>query len=714
MTHSSSSYEANAAEQEDWPQNDGPSAANELHLGEVNDDGATATLSESQDVLTDAATSGTGILEEEIRVSQPAGIDVSDLQTSQARTLTDPESSNDVLPVDHNSESGAKVHNLDPASEAPFRAKVVSWAIALGMLPVLGVGTVTYFTGQSIQQQISQAQQTGTNETEQTIRQQLPTLLIGTGITAILAGAIAAWLAHRVTTPVLRAAQVSNQMLNKIRPGLVKQDGVDADVLSQLEHNIRSIETYIPALLEQQDTEIEQLQMLKFVTNKIRTSLNEEDVLSTTVEEARKILRADRVIVYGFDEDWYGTIIAESVVPGLSKTLWAEIRDPCFAENYVEKYQAGRVQAIDNIYEAGLTDCHLAQLKPFEVKANLVVPILREQKLFGLLIAHQCSQPRAWQEVEVNFFSQVASQVGFALDHARLLEQVDQINQTARVYSAQASQDYEVLQQRISRLSVESDEVVELFGSDANAAITKTRDQMHEIAESADRIHLILNEITQTQEQAQVATQDSQSVMAETVHHLQSLHQLVDAVDQSVQPLQQPTQQLGELINLMGHIVSQVQLQAMNAALESARVGSAGQSFAEIAEKIHGLSRQLDATLTDVKPLVSHVQTTAQTAVSDVAAGKNTLASDTQLLDNTQTKLDSLNGLQQRLLDLIQQVSATTTNQIELSISGHQTLDNLAYTTLSATEQSSKIADAVHQLIASVNTEPHSEKDYLT
>lgn len=696
MTHSSTPLDIDTASQGDLP---------------THPDSSSSAVSPLQDLETTEPTDGLWHMQTDAQVD--GGVEeVTSGGEDQSSPSEDPTSTAPPHPS-----NWAASPSPEKNKDVPFKAKAMSLALAVSMLPVLAVGTVTYFSGQLVQQQMAQERQADNPDlqvTERSIQQQLPSLLIGTGITAILAGAIAVWLAHRATTPVLKAAQVSDELLQRIRPGMVKPEVTETDILSQLEHNIRSIEDYIPALLAQQDSEIEQLQMLKYITNKIRASLNEDDVLNTTVEEARKIIKADRVIVYGFDEDWYGTVIAESVIPGIPKTLWAEIKDPCFAENYVEKYRAGRIQAINNVHEAGLTKCHLAQLEPFQVQANLVVPILREDKLFGLLIAHQCTQPRVWQESEINFFAQVASQVGFALDHARLLVQVDQANNNAMAHTQQAAQDYEMLQQKISQLSLESNSVVELFGTDANMAITNTQDQMHEIAEAADQIHVILNEITQTQEQVQLATQESQTGMTNTVDHLQSLSQLVDTVDQSVHPLQQPTQQLGELIDLMGHVVSQVQLQAMNAALEAARSGAAGQSFAEIAEKVHGLSRQLDATLTDVKPLVSHIQTTTQSVGQEMTTGKNTIAVDTQTLGNTQAKLTELNSLNQRVLDLVQQIAEVTTNQVELSVLGHKTLDHLANTTLSATTQSSQIAEAVHQLMATVNTDLNSEDSVST
>ena len=157
--------------------------------------------------------------------------------------------------------------------------------------------------------------------------------------------------------------------------------------------------------------------------------VNQEDILKTVTEEVRRIMRCDRIVVYGLNPESQGVIIAESVAPGLTKALGMTIEDPCFAIRYIEKYQNGRVQATDNIYEANLTPCYLEQLEQLEAKANLVAPILNQGKLFGLLIAHQCSQPRHWQREEIRWFSQIAMQVGFALDRIKVLAEAENLRQ---------------------------------------------------------------------------------------------------------------------------------------------------------------------------------------------------------------------------------------------------------------------------------------------
>ena len=156
----------------------------------------------------------------------------------------------------------------------------------------------------------------------------------------------------------------------------------------------------------------------------IRASIKQDDVLDISVEEVRRVLNCDRVVVYSLNQDKYGVVIAESVSPGYPRALNKTISDPCFEARYLDKYRDGRVRAIDNIYEAQMSSCYIEQLETLEVKANLVTPIINEGKLFGLLVAHQCSEARQWQDYEIRWVTQIATQVGFALDNATLLKKL--------------------------------------------------------------------------------------------------------------------------------------------------------------------------------------------------------------------------------------------------------------------------------------------------
>jgi diguanylate cyclase (GGDEF)-like protein len=76
-----------------------------------------------------------------------------------------------------------------------------------------------------------------------------------------------------------------------------------------------------------------------------------------------------------------------------------------------------------------MKDCHRQLLKNFQVKANLVVPILQNKTLWGLLIAHNCRSPRQWDEFDITLLRQLATQIGIAVEKSELHEQLKQLSE---------------------------------------------------------------------------------------------------------------------------------------------------------------------------------------------------------------------------------------------------------------------------------------------
>ncbi|MBE9205352.1 GAF domain-containing protein [Nostoc sp. LEGE 06077] len=164
-------------------------------------------------------------------------------------------------------------------------------------------------------------------------------------------------------------------------------------------------------------------QLFAEITIKIRESLQLEEILQTTVQEVQKLLHADRVLIFQLWPDGSGTVVKEAALPGWPVVLGQNILDPCFQQDYVEKYRQGRISAIVDVEKANIRECHRQFLQQLAVKANLVVPILIRDGIWGLLIAHQCAHPRHWNNVETQLLLQLANQIGIALSQAQLLEQ---------------------------------------------------------------------------------------------------------------------------------------------------------------------------------------------------------------------------------------------------------------------------------------------------
>jgi predicted hydrocarbon binding protein len=165
------------------------------------------------------------------------------------------------------------------------------------------------------------------------------------------------------------------------------------------------------------------------IAQQILDSVDISEIFDITVREVKKFLEVDRVVIYRFNPDWSGDVVAETVEPPWMETLGCNINDPCMDRCWVDIYRRGGVKAIADIYKTNISQCHIELLEKYQIRANLVMPIVpggretEENKLWGLLIAHHCSSPREWDTTEAEILPQLATQVAIAIQQAEQHEQ---------------------------------------------------------------------------------------------------------------------------------------------------------------------------------------------------------------------------------------------------------------------------------------------------
>ncbi|NEO58733.1 MAG: EAL domain-containing protein [Okeania sp. SIO3B5] len=215
--------------------------------------------------------------------------------------------------------------------------------------------------------------------------------------------------------------------------------------------NLESIKIFgtILDITERQKAELElkkirkQENLLNLVIDKINQSLNLEEILETTVESVREFLQCDRVIIYRLLSNGHGIVEKESLAPNCLSLLGMKIVDPCFPNsNILERYKQGYFRIINNINQSGIQECHIDMLRDFQVKANIILPILipnetenknytdkSEINVWGLLIAHHCRENREWEISETDLLKRLAAQTAIAIQQAQLYQRLEKLNQ---------------------------------------------------------------------------------------------------------------------------------------------------------------------------------------------------------------------------------------------------------------------------------------------
>ncbi|MEO1390068.1 MAG: ATP-binding protein [Cyanobacteria bacterium J06634_6] len=208
--------------------------------------------------------------------------------------------------------------------------------------------------------------------------------------------------------------------------------------------------------------------LLAEITRKVRQSLELKEILQTTVSEVQGLLGCDHVFILQappMPSQVPGQVPSQvpgqvpSQTPGQQQIrLAAEAltdfaqgpsqsllhrpwpHNPLLQPGYVDHYRQQSISVTDTMGGPGVAPEIADILDQLAVKSELAVPILTggpseasdgdpdsKEKFWGLLVAHQCFQSRRWSPLEIDLMQQLANQIGVAIDHAQLLEHLEDI-----------------------------------------------------------------------------------------------------------------------------------------------------------------------------------------------------------------------------------------------------------------------------------------------
>ncbi len=153
---------------------------------------------------------------------------------------------------------------------------------------------------------------------------------------------------------------------------------------------------------------------MRFILQRLSQTMQRDQLVQSTTDGLRTFLKVDRVAIYYFYNQWKGQVTFESLSDRKFSIYGSTGPDQCFNDEYAALYLAGRVRAINDIQTEPIEPCHRDFLHHLQVRANLVVPVLTSQGLWGLLAAHHCQTSKVWSEADIERMQQGASTLASA------------------------------------------------------------------------------------------------------------------------------------------------------------------------------------------------------------------------------------------------------------------------------------------------------------
>ena len=272
---------------------------------------------------------------------------------------------------------------------------------------------------------------------------------------------------------------------------------------------------------------------------------------------------------------------------------------------YVDDVEAQYREVLHTLLGIGLVLALLLFAVVGLIVRSIVVPLSRSVSALGNIARGEGDLRVRLPESGRDELSQLSINFNlFASQMAQLVARSQQIADQNRVHAHQLA---EVVERTGAIVTGQEQDTLRVASAMEQMTVSSREVGQH-AAQAADAADSALN-LAQHGREVVVQTRESISQLAD---------EMVETV-QAVSRLEQETQQIGSVLDVIRGVAEQTNLLALNAAIEAARAGEQGRGFAVVADEVRTLATRTHSSTDEIRQMIQRLQEGAGKVVSGIS-----------------------------------------------------------------------------------------------
>ena len=261
---------------------------------------------------------------------------------------------------------------------------------------------------------------------------------------------------------------------------------------------------------------------------------------------------------------------------------------------------------------------------------------------------------------------------------------------TLQVISS-ASCIQETAEQLADGSSIQAEQII-----DSSAALDEMAVSIQQVSENASLSSAVAEQALMNAKQGAQAVQN-------TIQGMQKIRSQVQATAKRIKRLGERSQEISEIVQLIGDIADRTSILALNASIQAARAGEAGRSFAVVAEEVERLAERSTNATKQIASLVNAIQNETNEAVIAMEESTHEVVQGSQVADKAGQALNEIESVSSHLAELIQSISLASTQQARGSDNLSKAMNEISEVTQHTATGTKQAANSIKQLTTLVD-----------
>ena len=186
---------------------------------------------------------------------------------------------------------------------------------------------------------------------------------------------------------------------------------------------------------------------------------------------------------------------------------------------------------------------------------------------------------------------------------------------------------------------------------------------MHEMTATVQEVARNAEEASQAAAAADGEARAGDQVVNEAIAQIERLASEVECSTDAMTVLQQESDKIGSVMDVIKAVAEQTNLLALNAAIEAARAGEAGRGFAVVADEVRGLAQRTQKSTEEIEGLVAGLQNGTQQVAAVMNNSRSLTDSSVALTRKAGVSLENITRTVSNIQSMNQQIAAAAEEQ---------------------------------------------------